>query len=204
MYTRQEQPLRYATWFSRSALASLSGKNCFTWQYLFLIFGAATCLCGVLILVLLPNGHETALWLRKSQRRIAASPHTAHHARRVYDADHLNHGGQSPGLAGSRGPQRPKEGYFNGNTGSDTPVLLSLISAAYTVPRVGLVVLIFYCFSAMRPSVYESPDWNAIFPPFLDPEKISHLDFTAECIALAPRMNGRLHTQMLFVYWTCS
>ncbi|KAL3484517.1 major facilitator superfamily domain-containing protein [Aspergillus germanicus] len=82
-YTRQEQPLRYGIWFSGSAVASLFGGVASygighihgalsAWQNLFLIFGAVTCLCGIMMLVLLPDSHESALWLRRPERRTAA------------------------------------------------------------------------------------------------------------------------------------
>ncbi|KAL3476568.1 major facilitator superfamily domain-containing protein [Aspergillus californicus] len=89
-YTRNEQPLRYGIWFSGSALASLFGGIAAyaighihgalsAWQYLFLIFGAVTCLWGVTMLVLLPDSHESAVWLRKPERRIAAHRVTMTH-----------------------------------------------------------------------------------------------------------------------------
>ncbi|KAJ0415188.1 major facilitator superfamily domain-containing protein [Aspergillus carlsbadensis] len=82
-YTRKEQPLRYGIWFSGSALASLFGGvasygighihgSLSEWQYLFIIFGAVTCLCGIMMLVLLPDSHDSVLWLRKPEQRIAA------------------------------------------------------------------------------------------------------------------------------------
>ncbi|KAL3450814.1 major facilitator superfamily domain-containing protein [Aspergillus insuetus] len=82
-YTRKEQPLRYGIWFSGSALASLFGGvasygighihgSLSEWQYLFIIFGAVTCFCGVVMLVLLPDSYESALWLSNPERRIAA------------------------------------------------------------------------------------------------------------------------------------
>ncbi|KAI3066890.1 hypothetical protein CBS147353_7884 [Aspergillus niger] len=82
-YTREEQPLRYGLWFAGSAVASLFGGliaygighlngALAHWQYLFLIFGAITVFWGTVMLVLLPDSTNNALWLRKVERHIAA------------------------------------------------------------------------------------------------------------------------------------
>lgn len=36
----------------------------------------------------------------------------------------------------------------------------------YTISRVGLIVLVFYCFSSMPAAVYETVQWSTIFPHF--------------------------------------
>ncbi|GAB1192541.1 hypothetical protein APSETT444_001733 [Aspergillus pseudonomiae] len=82
-YTRKEQPLRYGLWFAGSAVASLFGglaaygighlKGALAaWQYLFLIFGGITAFWGTVMVVLLPDSTNNALWLRKAQRQVAA------------------------------------------------------------------------------------------------------------------------------------
>jgi hypothetical protein len=38
--------------------------------------------------------------------------------------------------------------------------------AVYVVCRLGIIVLIFYCFSGMPASVYEAPSWHSLFPHF--------------------------------------
>lgn len=82
-YTRKEQPLRYGLWFAGSAVASLFGGLAAygighidgalaPWQYLFLIFGGVTAFWGTVMLFLLPDSTNNALWLRKAQRQVAA------------------------------------------------------------------------------------------------------------------------------------
>jgi hypothetical protein len=36
----------------------------------------------------------------------------------------------------------------------------------YIISRLGLIFLVFYCFSSMPAAVYETVDWNIIFPHF--------------------------------------
>jgi hypothetical protein len=38
--------------------------------------------------------------------------------------------------------------------------------AVYVISRLGLIVLVFYCFSSMPAAVYETVNWNTIFPHF--------------------------------------
>ena len=45
-----------------------------------------------------------------------------------------------------------------------TQLLFSL--AIYIISRLGLIFLVFYCFSSMPASVYETVNWNTIFPHF--------------------------------------
>ncbi|KAL5002005.1 major facilitator superfamily domain-containing protein [Aspergillus recurvatus] len=82
-YTRKEQPLRYGLWFAGSAVASLFGGLAaygighiegplVPWQYLILIFGGITAFWGAVMLALLPDSTKNALWLRKTERHIAA------------------------------------------------------------------------------------------------------------------------------------
>ncbi|KAL2817296.1 hypothetical protein BDW59DRAFT_133976 [Aspergillus cavernicola] len=59
------------------------------------------------------------------------------------------------------------EKYDVGDSG-DSLIAISMvvITIAYVASRLGLVVLIFYCFSAMPASVYQAPDWNLVLPHF--------------------------------------
>ncbi|RAK96823.1 uncharacterized protein BO80DRAFT_416126 [Aspergillus ibericus CBS 121593] len=48
-----------------------------------------------------------------------------------------------------------------------SPYLVVLaLTVVYTISRVGLFVLVFYCFSSMPAAVYETVQWSAIFPHF--------------------------------------
>ena len=44
--------------------------------------------------------------------------------------------------------------------------LLLSILAIYIISRLGLIFLVFYCFSSMPAVVYETVNWNTIFPHF--------------------------------------
>jgi hypothetical protein len=55
------------------------------------------------------------------------------------------------------------EGSFQGIL---TALAMLLLSIAYTVSRLGLIVLIFYCFSSMPAGVYETVDWTNYLPHF--------------------------------------
>jgi hypothetical protein len=45
-------------------------------------------------------------------------------------------------------------------------VLVLACIAVYVISRLGLIVLVFYCFSSMPAAVYETLNWNTIFPHF--------------------------------------
>lgn len=45
-------------------------------------------------------------------------------------------------------------------------VLLGILAVTYVISRLGLVVLIFYCFSSMPAGVYETVDWTKFLPHF--------------------------------------
>ena len=45
-------------------------------------------------------------------------------------------------------------------------VLLLFFGLAYTISRLALIVLIFYCFSSMPAGVYETVDWTKFLPHF--------------------------------------
>jgi len=51
------------------------------------------------------------------------------------------------------------------NTYKLLTLLLSIL-ATYIISRLGLIFLIFYCFSSMPAAVYETVNWNTIFPHF--------------------------------------
>ena len=81
-YTRNEQPLRHGLWFGGNSLASVFGGvaaygvghiegSISPWQYLFIIFGAATFLVGIVKMVTMPDHPSTAIWLNKRERQVA-------------------------------------------------------------------------------------------------------------------------------------
>ena len=81
-YTRSEQPLRHGLWFGGNSLASVFGGvaaygvghikgSISPWQYLFIIFGAATFLVGIVKMVVMPDHPSTAIWLNKRERQVA-------------------------------------------------------------------------------------------------------------------------------------
>jgi hypothetical protein len=54
-------------------------------------------------------------------------------------------------------------------TGSNelvSKIILSFVLAIYVVSRIGLMVLIFYCFASMPAGVYETVDWLQFLPHF--------------------------------------
>ncbi|KAJ0414206.1 hypothetical protein BJY00DRAFT_295527 [Aspergillus carlsbadensis] len=44
--------------------------------------------------------------------------------------------------------------------------IFSVMAVAYVICRLGIIVLIFYCFTAMPASVYETASWHSVFPHF--------------------------------------
>jgi hypothetical protein len=45
-------------------------------------------------------------------------------------------------------------------------IILAVCIVVYVISRLGLIVLVFYCFSSMPAAVYETVSWNAVFPHF--------------------------------------
>jgi hypothetical protein len=45
-------------------------------------------------------------------------------------------------------------------------IILHVCIAVYVVSRLGMIVLVFYCFSSIPAAVYETVNWNTIFPHF--------------------------------------
>ncbi|KAJ5048409.1 hypothetical protein NUH16_006908 [Penicillium rubens] len=87
-YTRRQQPLRYGLWFAGGSIASLFGgllsygighldSGLTAWQYLFLIFGAVTALCGIIMLAFLPDTPSKTFWLTPEERSTAINNVTA-------------------------------------------------------------------------------------------------------------------------------
>ncbi|KAL3495870.1 hypothetical protein BJX62DRAFT_222473 [Aspergillus germanicus] len=46
------------------------------------------------------------------------------------------------------------------------PIVFAAMGLIYCAYRLSLIVLIFYCFSALPASVYETPSWHTVFPHF--------------------------------------
>ncbi|KAK2767691.1 hypothetical protein FQN54_003849 [Arachnomyces sp. PD_36] len=81
-YRREEQPLRHGLWFGGNCVANIIGAvaswgigqidgSLSPWRYMFLIFGAGTAVCGIAMLVFLPDHPTTAFWLNQRERRVA-------------------------------------------------------------------------------------------------------------------------------------
>jgi hypothetical protein len=45
-------------------------------------------------------------------------------------------------------------------------IIMVASMAVYVISRLGMIVLVFYCFSSMPAAVYETVNWNTIFPHF--------------------------------------
>ncbi|EIN06852.1 MFS general substrate transporter [Punctularia strigosozonata HHB-11173 SS5] len=84
-YTRREQPLRIATWYTANGLGvagggligygigHIRGGTLASWRYEFLLVGAACTLWGVLLWFVLPDSPPTARRLTREQRLMAVA-----------------------------------------------------------------------------------------------------------------------------------
>ncbi len=81
-YKSNEQPLRYAIWYSSVGMGTVVGTlllyaigkingNLSAWQYQFMIIGSASSVWGIACWFLLPNSPMTAYFLSQKQRIIA-------------------------------------------------------------------------------------------------------------------------------------
>jgi len=81
-YKRQEQPLRYAIWYSSVGIGTLIGTLILygigqingpmaAWRYQFMIIGSITSVWGVALWFLLPDSPLTAYFLTKEQKVVA-------------------------------------------------------------------------------------------------------------------------------------
>jgi MFS family permease len=81
-YKRQEQPLRFAIWFSASGFSTLIGSLIFyaighihgrlaAWQYQFMIIGSVSSVWGICVWFLLPDSPLTAFFLSKDMKIVA-------------------------------------------------------------------------------------------------------------------------------------
>ncbi|KAL5340187.1 putative allantoate permease [Aspergillus crustosus] len=82
-YKKQEHPIRVAAWVSCNGLASIIAALIMygvgyadnvalaNWRVMFLICGGATIACGIVFLLLMPQGPDTAWFLTEEERRIA-------------------------------------------------------------------------------------------------------------------------------------
>lgn len=81
-WKRDEQPLRYAVWYTSQGLGGLLGfmlmygighihGGLSPWKYLYLILGSVTIAWGFLLLWLLPNNPVTATFLQPDERVVA-------------------------------------------------------------------------------------------------------------------------------------
>lgn len=81
-YKRQEQPLRYAVWYSSAGMGTLFGAlilyaigqikgSLAPWRYQFMIIGSVSSLWGVALWFLLPDSPLTAYFLTTEQKVIA-------------------------------------------------------------------------------------------------------------------------------------
>ncbi|CAI7631087.1 unnamed protein product [Penicillium pancosmium] len=81
-YKPSEHALRHGLWYGGASVAYIFGgilayaishihSAIKSWQFLFIIFGAATLLIGLLVLWLLPDNPQTAWFLNERERRLA-------------------------------------------------------------------------------------------------------------------------------------
>ena len=81
-YRSNEQPMRYAIWYSAVGMGTLVGTlilygigqikgDLEPWRYQFMIIGVASCLWGIAVWFLLPDSPMTAYFLNAEQRIVA-------------------------------------------------------------------------------------------------------------------------------------
>ncbi|KAI5778269.1 MFS transporter [Geopyxis carbonaria] len=89
-YKAAEQPLRLETYYCTNGLATMFGgligyavghikSHLPQWMYVFLIFGAASLVCGIATLVFLPDSPSTAGFLNEHERGVAVKRVVGNH-----------------------------------------------------------------------------------------------------------------------------
>ncbi|KAJ6085393.1 major facilitator superfamily domain-containing protein [Penicillium canescens] len=100
-YKPSEHALRHGLWYGGSSVAYIFGgvlaygishinSAIKSWQFLFIIFGAATFVWGLLVLWLLPDNPQTAWFLSERERKLAFA--RVQGARRSAETRQWNHG----------------------------------------------------------------------------------------------------------------